>query len=76
MLRVFTACEAFPFPFPGAGEHEDRIILGYIAVPAYKGSLAEAKGACNQTKLVQMSTESLELSSGEHEACGQGHLLT
>eukprot|EP00983_Pelagomonas_calceolata_P048475 1141057-Pelagomonas_calceolata.AAC.2 len=29
-----------------------RIGLGYIAVPAYKGSLAQAKGACNQTKLV------------------------
>eukprot|EP00983_Pelagomonas_calceolata_P127574 1161419-Pelagomonas_calceolata.AAC.1 len=36
---------------------------GYTAVPAYKSSLAVAKGACNQTKLAKMSTESLELSS-------------
>eukprot|EP00983_Pelagomonas_calceolata_P086320 1156735-Pelagomonas_calceolata.AAC.3 len=33
---------------------KDRIGQGYIAVPAYKGSLAEAKGACNQTELATM----------------------
>eukprot|EP00967_Tisochrysis_lutea_P109522 scaffold170505_cov17-Tisochrysis_lutea.AAC.4 len=42
---------------PSQGYRKDILFLfsvrigeGYIPVPAYKGSLAEAKGACNQTK--------------------------
>eukprot|EP00983_Pelagomonas_calceolata_P133874 1162008-Pelagomonas_calceolata.AAC.11 len=50
---------------------QDRIGWGYIAVPAYKGSLAEAKGACNQTKLNLWPLDVVEIKvySGHQPAC-------